>query len=193
GGRGRRAADRTGGRRQSDGGDVGGEWRVVEGVDGHVAGGAGMMLCVTVADCTPIYLLHPATKSVALLHAGWRGAAAGILERGVQSLLVAAQGIPEESGADGVVCHLGVSICGDCYEVGPEVFQALGRFASSQQPEAPNGKGPLDVRRVLAEQAKSLGIGEVTVSEHCSRHGEGWYSHRGGDTGRMVGYLGVPA
>lgn len=196
GSRGRRGADRPGGRRSSDKiifVDQGEEWRVFEGVDGHVTGSAGTMLCVTVADCTPVYLLHPKTKTVALLHAGWRGTAAGILERGVQTLLVASQGIPEEGGAEGIVCHLGVSICGECYEVGPEVFQALGRFANSQKPAAEGAKGMLDVRAVLAAQAEALGIKEITVSGHCSKHGEGWYSARGGESGRMVGYLGVPA
>ena len=189
--RGRRSADRAGGRRMSDDGIEGGEWRVFEGVDGHVAAGTGTMLCVTVADCTPVYLLHPGTKMVALLHAGWRGTAAGVLERGVQSLLVAATGIPGDPGIAGVVCHLGVSICGPCYEVGPEVFEAMSPWANEQKPTG--GKGSLDVRKVLVKQAESLGIKEITVSGHCSRHGEGWYSHRGGEGGRMVGYLGVPA
>ena len=207
---GRRAADRAGGRRMSDSSEGGGEWRVFEGVDGHVAAGPGTMLAVTVADCTPVYLLHPSTKTVALLHAGWRGTAAGILERGVQSLLVSATGIPGDPGIAGVVCHLGVSICGPCYEVGPEVFEAMSPWANDQKPTADSreptahsrqptsssqqpaaGKGFLDVRKVLARQAESLGIKQITVSGHCSRHGEGWYSHRGGDGGRMVGYLGV--
>ncbi len=193
-GRGRRGADRPGGRRNSDKiifVDHGEEWRVFEGVDGHVTEAAGTMLCATVADCTPVYLLHPKTKTVALLHAGWRGTAAGILERGLQSLLVAASGIPEEGGAANVVCHLGVGICGPCYEVGPEVFEAIGRFASSQKPEAPGAKGKLDVRAVLAAQAEALGIKEITVSAHCSRHGAGWYSARGGEVGRMVAYCGA--
>jgi hypothetical protein len=163
------------------------EWRVLDGVDGHVADGMATMLCVTVADCTPVYLLHPKTKSVALLHAGWRGAAAGILERGLQSLLVAATGIPGDPAEAGIVCHLGVSICRECYEVGPEVFEAVGH------PAPGGGKGHLDVRAVIADQAEALGIKEVTMSGHCSKHGEGWYSHRGGDKGRMVAYVGVPA
>lgn len=163
------------------------EWRIFEGVDGHVADGVGTMLCVTVADCTPIYLLHPKTKTVALLHAGWRGTAAHILERGLQSLLVAATGIPGDPAEAGVVCHLGVSICRECYEVGPEVFEGVGL----PRPDSKDGKGHLDVRGVIADQAEALGIETVTTSGHCSKHGEGWYSHRGGDKGRMVAYIGV--
>ena len=154
------------------------------------------MLCVTIADCTPVYLLaldraSERPLSVSLLHAGWRGTAAGILAKGVELLRASAPASLR------LCAHLGVSICGPCYEVGSEVLDAMAPWAddqrgaaSSQQPAA---KGYLDVRRVLEKQAKALGIGEITVSEHCTRHGEGWYSHRGGDAGRMVAYLGVPA
>ncbi|MBW8773305.1 MAG: laccase domain-containing protein, partial [Gemmatimonadetes bacterium] len=58
-------------------------------------------------------------------------------------------------------------------------------------PRAPGAKGFLDVRAVLAAQAEALGIKEVTVSGHCSKHGEGWYSARNGEGGRMVGYVGA--
>ena len=158
----------------------------MEGVDGHVTADRGTMLCVTVADCTPVYLLaldraSERPLSVSLLHAGWRGTAAGILKKGVELLR-------ERAHAPVRLCaHLGVSICGDCYQVGPEVFEAMGL----PRPSSPDGKGQLDVRAVLAKQATGLGIEEVTVSGHCSRHGEGWYSHRGGDAGRMVAYLGA--
>jgi copper oxidase (laccase) domain-containing protein len=164
----------------------------LEGVDGHLTSDRGTMLCVTVADCTPVYLLaldraSERPLSVALLHAGWRGTAGGILKKGVE-LLLAAQ------PSSRLVCHLGVSICGPCYEVGPEVFDAMAPWADDQRPQAPGprpAKGQLDVRAVLAKQAAALGIDEVTTSIHCTRHGEGWYSHRGADAGRMVGYLGL--
>ena len=42
-------------------------------------------LTVTVADCIPVYLAVPG-RGVALLHAGWRGTAHGILARGVAAL-----------------------------------------------------------------------------------------------------------
>ena len=164
----------------------------IEGVDGHVTADRGTMLCVTVADCTPVYLLaidqgSKRPSALALLHAGWRGTAGGILKKGAE-LLLAAQ------PSSRLVAHLGVSICGDCYEVGSEVFDAMAPWADDQRPQAPGprpAKGQLDVRAVLAQQAAALGIDEVTTSTHCTRHGEGWYSHRGGDAGRMVAYLGM--
>ena len=61
-------------------------WVQCEGIDGWVTTSPGVLLTVTVADCIPVYLAVPG-RGVALLHAGWRGTAAGILERGVARLL----------------------------------------------------------------------------------------------------------
>ncbi len=142
-----------------------------------------MLLTVTVADCIPVYLAVPEKGTVGLLHAGWRGVAGGILERGLD--VVKRQAFAR---ATDIVMHCGVGICGACYEVGPEV---LARF------EARAGTGPqqLDLRAVLVEQARRLGVGEVSVSPWCSAHDrDRFFSHRasGGRDGRMVAYLGRP-
>lgn len=158
-------------------------WTMIEGVDGHATGLSGLMLTVTVADCIPVYLAAPNHGGLALLHAGWRGTAAGILERGVETLGARLRCEPYE-----LVMHCGVGICGACYEVGEEVLRGVGR--------APEGAGPhhLDLREVLTEHAQGLGITEITVSEWCSAHdAEHFFSHRrsGGRDGRMVAYLGA--
>lgn len=162
-------------------GPVGG-WLQVPGVDGHVTSVAGVLLTVTVADCIPVYLADPVARRVALLHAGWRGTAGGILERGVEQLLAAGAVL------DNLVMHCGVGICGSCYEVGSEVIEACG----------PAGVGPdgrhLDLRAVLTAQAAGLGIGQVSTSQMCSAHdGSRFFSHRRsrGADGRMVAYLGL--
>ena len=67
-------------------------WIHVEGIDGWVTTSPGVLLTVTVADCIPVYLAV-GRKGVALLHAGWRGTAAGILGRGVEQLLAADEGL----------------------------------------------------------------------------------------------------
>lgn len=159
-------------------------WVIHDGVDGHATGTPGILLMVTVADCVPVFLAAPGRRAIALLHAGWRGTAAGILERGVRLLGERAGATPGE-----LVMHAGVAISGPCYEVGAEVMAGVGRPA--------DGPGPwhLDIREVLAEQAAGLGIGEVSLSAHCtSRENDRFFSHRasGGRDGRMVAYLGMP-
>ena len=61
-------------------------WIQVEGIDGWVTTTPGVLLTVTVADCIPGLSRRPG-RGVALLHAGWRGTAGGILGRGVERLL----------------------------------------------------------------------------------------------------------
>jgi len=159
-------------------------WLLLDGVDGHATDASGILLTVTVADCTPVYLLDPVGGAMALLHAGWRGASGRILERGVRLLAGRAGSLVEN-----MVMHCGVSICGACYEVGSEVFEAFGATAPA------GGKGPIDVREQLVHQAAELGVGEVTVSTYCTAHDAGlFHSHRRsrGEDGRMIAFLGRP-
>jgi polyphenol oxidase len=157
-------------------------WTQVEGIDGWVTTTPGVLLTVTVADCIPVYLAAP--RGVALLHAGWRGTAAGILGRGVERLCAVA-------GVDctDILMHCGVGICGSCYEVGSEVMEGCA------VPVTGPGPWSLDLREQLARQARALGVTRITGSSWCSaHHADRFYSHRasGGRDGRMVAFLGMP-
>jgi purine-nucleoside/S-methyl-5'-thioadenosine phosphorylase / adenosine deaminase len=149
--------------------------------DGHATATARTLLGVTVADCVPVSVVDPRGPAIALLHAGWRGTAAGILERGVAVLAERASSRPEE-----LHVHLGPAICGRCYEVGPEVFEALGLTV-------PGRPATLDLRALLAGRAIDAGVpsDQITVSTHCTRCGDGFFSHRAGDQGRQAGFLGI--
>jgi len=154
-------------------------WLILDGVDGHATSQPGVLLTVTVADCIPVYLAAPQQGVIALLHAGWRGTAGGVLTRGVDTLL------HRGAKTSDIVMHCGVGICGECYEVGPEVAVRFGL----------SGTVRLDLRAVLAQQARELGIQEVSSSPWCSAEERGrFFSHRasGGRDGRMVAYLGRP-
>lgn len=151
-------------------------WLRLRGVDGHVTDTPGTALAVTIADCTPVFVAHPG-GAVAALHAGWRGTAARILDVGLDALT--AMGYP----ADECVVHLGPSICGACYEVGPEVLSAVYGIPAT-------GKGQLDVREVLREQARRRGVQQISASSACTRcHADRFFSHRGGDPGRQLGVI----
>jgi hypothetical protein len=158
-------------------------WLLLEGIDGHATDSAGVLLTVTVADCVPVYLIDPAARRIALLHAGWRGTAAGMLRAGVE--LLQARG----SAVADLLMHCGVAICGRCYEVGSEVFQALGL-----PPPDSGGRGLLDLRDVLGRQGRALGLSRISTSDRCSAHDSAnFFSHRAsrGADGRMVAYLGM--
>ena len=99
-----------------------------------------------------------------------------MLERGLERF--ASRGL---SPTD-VRVHLGPAICGNCYEVGPEVIAAVtGEHVSDSR--------SLDLRAVLASRAREAGA-TVTMSDSCTKcHNETFFSHRAGDVGRQLGVL----
>ena len=158
-------------------------WHLFEGADGHATASPGSLMLITVADCVPIYLFAPKQRTIALLHAGWRGTAAGILSRGLEMLKTIASVHSHD-----IVMHCGVSISGERYEVGGEVLRAV------DKPVPVSGHSHLDLRALLVGQGGRLGIGEITASTLCTAtRRDLFFSHRGsgGRDGRMVAYLGM--
>ena len=84
--------------------------------DALVTREVGLPLAVRTADCVPV-VIHSDT-SVAVVHAGWRGLAAGIVEQALEALA--------QDGGSPHRAAVGPSIGPCCYEVGPEVVAALG-------------------------------------------------------------------
>jgi YfiH family protein len=154
-------------------------WLRADGADGHFARGGAIACAVTVADCVPVFMAHP-DGTVALLHAGWRGTAAGIVGKGIAQLV--------EQGLDPAELrvHLGPAICGRCYEVSPDVFEQLTGWQTIRHRH-------VDLRALLAEQAKEGGVRRVTASAYCTRcDNERFFSHRAGDAGRQVAVIAAP-
>ena len=144
--------------------------------DGHVSVARGTAEAVTVADCVPVFVAHP-SGATALLHSGWRGTEANILARAVRTLSDAGL-----AAADLRVL-LGPAICGECYEVSPDVYGRL----TGRSVDAPT---PVDLRALIADQARALGIRTVVTVPTCTRcDNHLFYSHRAGDPGRQLGVL----
>jgi YfiH family protein len=144
--------------------------------DGHLAGERGITLTVSVADCVPIFIAHP-SGLVGLLHSGWRGTVGRIVDSGVSAY--ARLGIPP----DELKIHLGPSICGRCYEVSADVRAQL-----TGQPA--NRAGNVDLRSLIAEHAREIGVSDISVSPECTRcDNDRFFSHRAGDTGRQIAVI----
>ncbi|HET7230571.1 MAG TPA: polyphenol oxidase family protein [Longimicrobium sp.] len=157
---------------------------VMDGHDGHATDLPGLLIAVGIADCTPVSIVDAERRRIALVHAGWRGTAAGIVERGIRRM-AAEWG----SAAADLWLHCGPAICGRCYEVGPEVHAAI----HPDRPPPP-GKETIDVRAAIVERAAGQGVRpeRITVSTHCTRCGIGeFFSYRGGDIGRQYGVTGI--
>lgn len=157
---------------------------VMDGFDGHVTDRYGLLLTVGVADCAPVSIVEPERRVAALVHAGWRGTAAGIVERAIHRIAESWQSAPGR-----LWLHCGPAICGACYEVGPEIHAAIHPDRS-----APSVPAPIDVRAAIVERALGTGVAaeQITVSEHCTRCGSpDFFSHRGGWKARQMGVLGL--
>src|SRR5205823_8273805 len=85
--------------------------------DGHATAMRGVAVMVLAADCLPVALGSDA--AVAIVHAGWRGLAAGVLEEGVRALR-------EVGGRGPIEAVIGPGAGARCYEVGSEMEDALG-------------------------------------------------------------------
>jgi YfiH family protein len=155
---------------------------IADGADGHVTARPATLLTVSLADCVPVFIVDPERRAIALLHAGWRGTAAGITERGMAALAAQAGSQPAN-----LLIHLGPAICGECYEVGPEVHEGLGL-------DVPAGPTPIDLRAVIVRRAANAGVppDQITVSSHCTRCGDGsFFSHRRDDAQRFLAFLAI--
>jgi purine-nucleoside/S-methyl-5'-thioadenosine phosphorylase / adenosine deaminase len=134
--------------------------------DGLVTRVPGPVLGLLSADCAPIVLAGDA--SVAVLHGGWRGLAAGIVERGVAAVDRARR------------AWVGPTIRACCYEVGPEVVDAFRRRGLPV-----DGERRVDPARAAAAVLEKAGI-QVAVSDVCTACDPSYFSYRrDGTTGRQ--------
>jgi YfiH family protein len=141
--------------------------------DGHATATPGVGATVLAADCLPVAL--GCDGAVAMLHAGWRGLAAGVLEQGVVTL----QALAGEEKPIAAVVGPGAGVC--CYEVGAEVQEA---FASAHM------HGPrLDLRAVAEERLRAAGVTDVSHVDACTICDQRFFSYRreGALAGRHAG------
>jgi len=148
-----------------------------EDADGQVTADCGLAPMVLTADCLPVAL--GGEGAVAMLHAGWRGLAGGVLEEGVRML--------REAGASGPIdAAIGPGAGPCCYQVGEEVqgaFASYGELARRGQ--------KLDIKAIARQQlerAEVERVHDVGLCTICSDPAL-FYSHRRdhGLTGRQAG------
>jgi polyphenol oxidase len=141
-------------------------------VDGHTTTVRGVPLLVLVADCLPVALVD--RQRVAMLHCGWRGLAAGIVERGLELFDEPPHAV------------LGPCIGPCCYEVGEEVlaeFSGLMGVADGRM---------LALQLVAQQKLLAGGVTRIDSFPLCtSCRADLFFSHRRDDgvTGRQAGLV----
>ncbi|HLS56418.1 MAG TPA: peptidoglycan editing factor PgeF [Zeimonas sp.] len=157
--------------------------------DAAVTADAGVVLAVLTADCLPVLLTDTRGRAVALAHAGWRGMALGVLERGVDALRTAVGGDAQ------VLAWLGPAIGPRAFEVGADVLHAFcdvdPSCAAAFAPGERDGKWFADLYRLARIRLARAGVQRVWGGGHCTvEEHERFYSYRRDRTcGRMASVI----
>ncbi len=148
-----------------------------EDADGQATPVPVLAAMVLAADCLPVALGCEGT--VAAIHAGWRGLAAGVLEEGVAAL----RELADSHAHIGAAIGPGAGRC--CYEVGPEVHRAFGGAHRIGTPPTRR----IDLKAIARERLLSAGVAEVQDLEVCTICDERFFSYRreGVRAGRQAG------
>jgi YfiH family protein len=150
--------------------------------DAAMARGSGKVCTILTADCLPIVLASDSGDTVAAVHAGWRGLAAGVIEATVRAM-----GVPSAS----LVAWLGPAIGPKHFEVGSEVREAFLRedpkSGEAFEPN-PSGRFMADLGMLARRRLQGLGVSRIYGGGECTfTRADRYFSHRrDGITGRQA-------
>jgi polyphenol oxidase len=186
--------------------------------DGMITNVPGLLLAIKTADCVPVLIADGKRKVVGAFHAGWRGTAARIVEKGVGEMRRQFGSSPRDLRA-----AIGPCVRRCCYSVGPEViaeFESQFAYADELFEEVFDSNaihirypllflnkrapghgdlGPeihLDLVKANRRQLEDAGVRaeNISVVEGCtSCDTTRFFSHRQefGKTGRMMAVVGI--
>ncbi len=152
--------------------------------DGWVTNVTGLVLCVFMADCVPLFVWEKSGRAAGVFHAGWRGLAKGMPRRAVESF-------KEHYGIEprDLRAQIGPHIGECCYRVGPETAE---QFRPSSRTER-NGAVYVDLKKEVMTQLAEAGLEEkpiATSAECTSCHNDKFFSFRREKSdGRMMAFI----
>lgn len=157
----------------------------ISSVDGLVTRAEGLTLVLLFADCVPVVVVHPPTKTIAIAHAGWKGTLARIAESLVGRAKLLSNADPGE-----FVGFIGPAIGPCCYEVNAERREIFRRHFG----DIGTDKSSVDLINLNVDQLVRAGVAResLEVSGICtSCCKDDFYSFRvsGGVTGRQAGLV----
>ena len=144
--------------------------------DGLITVRPGLPLTVATADCVPIII--EGDRSAAVVHAGWRGVAAGVIGAGLDAM--------EAIGDSARRAAIGPAIGPCCYEVGEEVLDAIAGFTSTTSFGTPS------VDLWAAAEAQLAGL-VIWRADRCTATDTDYWSYRrDGTSNRQIAVAWVP-
>ncbi len=145
-----------------------------------------VVLSVITADCAPI-ALWTNDGVIAVVHAGWKGLLAGVVEQTVEKIRVLTKNQTEVFG------WLGPCIHPECYEFGREDLDRLiAQFGPGVEGRTSQGRVAFDLPSAVASAFHRSGITDRGSADQCTACDERWFSWRARqDTGRQGLFLWV--
>ena len=145
---------------------------VIPTTDGLITTCPDIFLSITVADCLPIMIYSPG-KSVALLHAGWRGLAGDIITKAYNILV---KEICIDPGT--LLVQIGPGIESHHYPVGQGVAEMFAHYPGTAT--RINDEYLLDLKAISIQQLSSLEISKdrITISPICTYCDNAYFSAR---------------
>jgi purine-nucleoside/S-methyl-5'-thioadenosine phosphorylase / adenosine deaminase len=140
----------------------------------------GSICAVMTADCLPLLLCAADASVVAAVHCGWRGLAAGVIDRTLEAMACA-----------DIMAWLGPAIGSHAYQIETDLAERLQREARAPSDafcdDGP-GKKRCDLYRIASAQLASAGVTRVSGGDRCTfSEPETFFSHRrDGQTGRQA-------
>jgi len=159
--------------------------------DAVVSAVRGVPVAVRTADCAPVVLAGPGPVA-GVVHAGWRGLMAGVVQRAVAAVLGVGADLPGATGeADpsAVRAVLGSHIGAGCYAFGEaDLAQVVGRYGDAVGARTASGAPALDLAAGVDAALADVGVAPARRVGECTACGpQGWWSHRArGDTARLA-------
>jgi len=130
-----------------------------------------VMLCF--ADCVPVMIYSKKDNVLAVLHAGWRGTAAGIVKKACKILTQEMEINPQN-----LTMAIGACISKEYFEVSDEIKNAL-EYSLDGDYEDIFSENKADLKKINAYQATETGIMAIDVMEYCTcGDNELFYSYR---------------
>lgn len=124
--------------------------------DGLITKEKNIYLCIFTADCMPVFLASRDYSVVALVHAGWRGLAAKILENTIISFKNDFGISPQD-----IFAYIGPHINKCCYQISNDLKKV---FNLSEE------ENYLSLSDEALKQLKKLGLKRIYVNSYCTCH-----------------------
>lgn len=156
--------------------------------DALITNRPGIALFVFSADCVPILLHDPVARCIGAVHAGWRGTAGGILRKTVEMMRSCYGSVPSD-----LLAAIGPSIGSCCYEVGPEVYETLGKAYPEidEYTAMKSGRYYPDLKGLnrLALERCGVPASRISVNRDCTKCDPAlfWSHRRDGDKRGLQG------